>query len=129
MEKIHQVESNLSFVFELNPREFAISVFNIQAQSYIRKLSETLVSCAVEAATDDKAKIVSYVWSHEAKDVSILIRDCMLNLLRLKYFEEDGLKSALEAENYRSKVAQIILEASKDLDQKYKKIISGGPLN
>ncbi len=126
MEKIHQVESNLSFVFELNPREFAISVFNIQAQSYIRKLSETLVSCAVEAATDDKAKIVSYVWSHEAKDVSILIRDCMLNLLRLKYFEEDGLKSALEAENYRSKVAQIILEASKDLDQKYKKIISGG---
>jgi hypothetical protein len=125
MENIHQVEPNSSFVLELNPGEFAISVFNVQAQSYIRRLSKVLESSVINAATDDQAKIVSYVWSHEAKDVSILIRDCMLNLLRLKYFEEDGLKSAQDAVAYKSKVAQSILEASKDLDQTYKKIVAG----
>lgn len=113
-----------SFTLKIEPDNISIPVFSMKAATYLQKIKTALEKAEVESSESIVAKQLTYVWSSETKQVALLLRDCLLNLLKLKYYAKDGVKDENAVLTYKVEVSKIVAEATSQLDSNYKKITS-----
>ena len=125
MEQTEKKDGILPLVIDLSGNNISLPSLSIKTLAYIEKLEGIINKYNAESPLSDVAAVVCYIWADEAKQVALLMRDCLLKLLALRYQEIDGLKLPDQAEQYRDQVKEVITKASHDLDQSLRNIQDG----
>ena len=125
MEQTEKKDGLSSLVMDLSGNNISLPSLSIKTLAYIEKLEGIINEYNAESPLSDIAAVVSYIWADEAKQVALLMRDCLLKLLSLRYQEIDGVKSPEQAEQYRHQVKEVITKATYELDQSLRNIKDG----
>ncbi len=112
-----------SFTIDVKAESVSAPILAVKSLFYIEKIQEVL-SQNLNKLPPDSAIVISYSWADEAKQVSILLRDCTLNLFKLKYLLHNN-KTEQEANDYKQKICSTITKATNELDINFKEIIEG----
>ena len=125
MEQTEKKDALSPLVIDLSDNNISLPSLSIKTLAYIEKLDGIVKTYSEESPLSDTAAVVSYIWADEAKQVALLMRDCLLKLLALRYQEIDGLKSSEQAEQYRQQVKEVITKASIELNKSLSLIKDG----
>ena len=75
-------------------------------------------------------QLIDYTWSIEAKEVIILLRNILLNLIKSEQYGYDNLKLSTDIKEFKTKVQSALHEATYHLKASYEtKIVGKGVLN
>jgi|GEM_PF-2287202 len=118
-------EATVSYIFKLSGDQLSLSILTNRSQVYLQKIEQDIRSSLENIMELNHSKPITYIWALEAKEVAILFRDCILNLLRLKYIEQEGIKTKEEVKEYKEEVSKRLFDASKHLDDLYSDITAG----
>jgi len=114
VDQLRSLETEISSVRELS--QMAIPLL----RSSIKRLES-----ALESEPGSVKSLISYVWSYELKEVSILLRDGVLRLQKLGQFERDGLRSAEFVHKYHVELSMVVQEAVNALEESYAAKLEG----
>ena len=114
---------DISFTFSQN--DLRVQALAYKAIAYLKELS-TLISEHTNSQDSKASQLICYIFSYEAKDFAILLRDSVLNLLKMEQLHHDGLRSDEDLNAYKNKLSIILKEASDSIATSYSEKIEGG---
>lgn len=119
-EKTLEISKDLNFSFSKN--DLNVQSLGFKSISYLNKLKNLLLDYS-KIEDSNIGTVISYTFSYQCKDLAILFRDAMLNLLKMEQYRVDGLKSEDELQDYKNKVGETIESAISSLSANFKSII------
>ena len=109
----------------INKADVSVQALSIKSVKLIQDLIRIL-RLTTEETNPVIENLISYDWSYEAKNIAILLRDGVLNLLKIDRFVKDGFKNKSDLEKYKIDLLQIVQEATSELGSKLELIYSKG---
>lgn len=110
------VKKEVSFSF--NKSDLLVQPLAFKSISYLEDLI-LLLKEDVGSKGDIYSSRLSFLWSFQVKDIAILLRDSVVNLLKFEQYQNDELKSKEELSTYQEKLASVIETASAEVAQSY----------
>jgi len=119
---IDSYNSDLTFSVSLDELDAAALAFRII--DYIEEIKSRLHHTSQESNIVGRL-LLDYQWSFEAKEVLLLLRDILLNLIKSEQYEHDNLRLSLEVKEYKLKVQALFHEATYHLKASYENKVAG----
>lgn len=113
---------DISFTFSQN--DLRVQVLAYKAIAYLKELNK-LISLNSNNQDSKASQLICFIFSYEAKDFALLLRDSVLNLLKIEQFHRDGIRTDKDLQAYKNKLSDILTEASNSISESYCEKIDG----
>jgi hypothetical protein len=110
------VENKVSFSFKKS--DLLVQPLAFKSISYLDDLIMLLREDVGNAGQIHSSRL-SFLWSYQVKDIAILLRDSLVNLLKLEQYNKDGLKTDAELLEYQEQLAIVLEDATTEVSQSY----------
>jgi len=98
--------------FSVSTDELTVPTMAFRSLAYIDKVNVALADALTMASESSKPNALCYRWAYEAKEVAILLRNALLNLLKLKHYHKDGLRTDYDVLTYKKQLQDTIHSAT-----------------
>ena len=112
------ISNKVHFSFKLS--DLLVQPLSYKALAFLDDLKEIIKDDVFEKDENYQSRI-SFIWSFQVKEVAVLFRDALVNLLKLEQFVSDGLKTDQDLEDYQVELYNIIESATNDLEDTFTK--------
>ncbi|WP_235297051.1 hypothetical protein [Portibacter marinus] len=110
--------SRIHFNFKLS--DLLVQPLAYKSIAFLEELVEILQKDIKDSDEDYQSRI-SFIWAFQVKEIAILFRDTVVNLLKLEQYVSDGIRSEEELENYQKELYDILESATNDLEDTFVK--------
>lgn len=118
---MNPTENNVDL--SLKKSDFLVQPLSYKAISYLEDLVQLLEEDMAEKDEGYSSRL-SFIWSFQVKDIALLFRDSVVNLIKLEQFQKDGLRSKEELETYQEELSSVINAAIQEVQQSYANCIA-----
>ena len=98
--------------FSVSVDELTVPSLAFRSLTYIDKIGHILAAAQTQADETSRPNAMCYMWAYEAKEVVILLRNALLNLLKINQYHRDGLRTDEEVSNYKLQLQDTIHSAT-----------------
>lgn len=109
--------------FEVSTEELNVQALAIRAIPVFEKIISRINGLMPQA--NDVDKILAYGWAYDAKHYAILVRNAMLELLKLEQYVKDGWRSEKYVESYKTSLRNTLKDAFAALIESLESILNG----